>query len=103
LRVLAGLLFLFWLLPLAGDVPGLFGLGGWFDARGYREFSRLPIPVPHLFGWSVFYLAGTSTAALNAVYWLLVASVLLFTLGVAPRLTGVLTWVAVVSCTANPV
>src|SRR5262249_16802256 len=38
----------------------------------------------------------------SSVYWGSVAVLLLFTLGVATRLTGVLTWVAVVSFTANP-
>jgi hypothetical protein len=102
LRVLAGLLFLFWLLPFAGDHAALFGLGGWFDATAYREASRLPELPPHLFGWSVVYLCGTNPVALGAVYWLSVAAIALFTLGLWTRLTGVLTWVAVVSYTANP-
>jgi hypothetical protein len=101
LRVLGGLLFLLWLLPLAGHQEALFGLGGWFDAQGYREASRLSLP-PNTFGWSVVYLGGTNPVALTAIYWLSVAAILLFTLGVATRLTGVLTWVVVVSYTANP-
>src|SRR5262249_20889458 len=55
LRALAGLLFLFWLLPFAGDHQALFGLGGWFDATAYREASRLGDLPPHMFGWSVLY------------------------------------------------
>jgi hypothetical protein len=102
LRVLGGALFLFWLLPFAGDHQALFGLGGWFDAEAYREASRLRGLPPHEFGWSLTYLCGTSAAALTAVYWLSVVAILLFTLGLAPRITGVLTWVAVVSYTANP-
>ncbi len=101
LRVLAGALFLFWLLPFAGDPAALFGLGGWFDATAYREVSRLNILPPHEIGWSLVYLC-TNAVALTTLYWLSVVSILLFTLGLAPRLTGVLTWLAVVSYTANP-
>jgi len=55
LRVMVGLLFLFWLLPLAGEQQALFGLGGWFDATAYREASHLKELPPHLFGWSLAY------------------------------------------------
>ncbi len=102
LRVLGGALLLFWLLPFAGQHEAFFGLGGWLDATAYREASRLPGLPPHLFGWSLVYLCGTNAVALSVVYWLSVVSIVLFTLGLAPRVTGVLTWVAVVSYTANP-
>jgi hypothetical protein len=102
LRVLAGLLFLYWLLPFAGEQQALFGLGGWLDARAYGEASRLQGLPPHLFGWSVVYLCGTNAVLLSLVYWLSVAAIVLFTLGLWTRLTGVLTWVVVVSYTANP-
>lgn len=115
LRVLGGLLFLLWLLPFAGEHQNLFGLGGWFDYRAYRDVSqeatRLDLP-PHLFGWSLLYPWGSDPKwlgvvsdprFLGAVYWLSVAGAVLFTLGLWTRLTGVLTWVAVVSYTANPV
>jgi hypothetical protein len=103
-RVLAGLLFLFWLLPFAGQHQALFGLNGWFDARAYREWSRLPDLPPHLFSWSLVYLCGAdpSPVVLGAVYWGSIAAIALFTLGLWTRLTGVLTWVAVVSYTASP-
>jgi hypothetical protein len=104
LRVLAGLLFLFWLLPFAGEHQALFSLGGWFDATAYREWSRLPNLPPHSFGWSVLYLFGgnPSPAALAAVYWVSIAAIVLFTLGLWTRVTGVLTWVAAASYTASP-
>ncbi len=102
LRVLGGLLFLFWLLPFAGQVDALFGLNGWFDGRAYHEASRLPGVPPHLFGWSILYLCGTSPAAVTAVYWLSLAVLVLFTLGLWTRATGLLTYVVVVSFTANP-
>jgi hypothetical protein len=102
LRILSGLLFLYWLLPFAAEHQALFGLGGWFDGMAYREASRLPELPPHLFGWSVSYLCGSNAIALGAVYWVSIAAIVLFTLGICTRLTGVLTWVAVVSYTGNP-
>jgi hypothetical protein len=103
LRVLAGLLFLFWLLPFAGSYQSLFGRQGWFDALAYLEASRLPkeyLP-PHLFGWSL-YLLSDNPMFPGVVYWGSIVVLVLFTLGVATRLTAVLTWVVVVSHTANP-
>jgi len=100
-RVLTGLLLLYWLLPLAGSVDNLFGLSGLFDRQAYAEAARLPGGPPAPPGWSLLYLCG-SPAALHAVFWASVAVLALFTLGVATRLTGVLTWVVVASFTANP-
>jgi hypothetical protein len=102
LRVLGGIVFLYWLLPFAGDPQAFFGLGGWFDARAYAEASRLKELPPHLFTWSAAYWGGSNSTLLIALYWLSIAAIVLFALGVATRLTGVLTWAAVVSFTANP-
>jgi hypothetical protein len=102
LRVLSGMLFLVWLLPLAGQVEGFFGLAGWFDTAAYKDTSRLPELPPHLFSWSLTYACGTDPVPLKIVYWLSIAVITLFTLGLTTRLTGVLTWVAVLSFTANP-
>lgn len=102
LRVLGGLIFLCFLLPFAGDPQAFFGLSGWFDAQAYAEASRLSQLPPHLFSWSAAYWCGKNATLLVAVYWLSMAVVVLFTLGVATRLTGVLTWAAIVSFTANP-
>jgi len=104
-RLGAGLLFLLWLLPLAGSVEALYGFGGWFDATAYSDTVRLPpesAPVPPI-GWSLLYLVGDSPGALIAFYWLSVAVIALFTVGVYPRVTAVLTWLAVASFMANPV
>jgi hypothetical protein len=103
LRFLAGLVFLLWLLPLAPDRAALFGLGGWLDAQGYREASRLQELPPHLFSWSLTYLCGSDPVRLGVAYWASIGILVLFTLGVATRLTALLTWVVVVSFTANPV
>jgi hypothetical protein len=102
LRVLGGLVFLYWLLPFASDPQAFFGLGGWFDARAYTGASHLTELPPYLFSWSATYWCGNNPTLLLALYWLSIAAVALFTLGVATRLTGVLTWLSVVSFTANP-
>jgi hypothetical protein len=102
LRVLVGLLALAWLLPLAGQQEGLFGLGGWFDRSAYIEAAHLPAGPPQPLAWSVLYLCGSDATRLAAVYWASVAVLVLFTLGLWPRLLAVLSWVVVVSFTASP-
>lgn len=102
LRMLAGLLFLWWLLPFAGQLDAFFGLNGWFDLQAYREASRLPGGPPQPLGWSVLYLCGTNATLLTVAYWLSVAVLALFTLGVATRVTAVLTWIIVLSFIINP-
>lgn len=121
-RVLAGLLFLLFLLPLAGNLDGFYGLDGWFDLRAYKESRKMENDVrrfqqdPRAFqesgempdgpavplSWSALYLVASNSKALTAFYWLSVAVVVLFTLGVLPRLTAVLTWVIIVSFTTSP-
>lgn len=103
LRVLAGLLFLAWLLPFAGQVGAFFGPQGWFDLTAYHEWAEFRDAAPAPLGWSALYLCGPSPALLRAAYWLSVAVLALFTLGVATRVTAVLAWVIVVSFAANPV
>ncbi len=105
LRVLAGLVFLLWLLPFAGHVDTFFGLGGWFDQQAFREAAseaarfREEPPVPM---WSLLYLCGTNATAVQAVYWASVVVLVLFTLGLWPRVTAALTYVVVASFTATP-
>jgi hypothetical protein len=101
-RVLAGLLFLAWLLPFAGQEAALFGPQGWFDTQAYREAAHLPDGPPAPLGWSVLHACAAHPALVHAVYWLAIAALVLFTLGLGTRLTAVLTWVAVASFTANP-
>jgi hypothetical protein len=101
-RVLTGLLLLAWLLPLAGQADGLFGLYGWFDRQAYAEAARLLNEPLRPMGWSLAYLAGSTAQTLTALYWGSIAVLALFTLGVWTRVTGVLTWVIVISFTVNP-
>jgi hypothetical protein len=102
LRVGCGLLFLLWLLPLSGHLDELFGLRGWFDVQAYREAGRMPGGPPVYLGWSILYLCGTDSTSLHVVYWLSILVLSAFTLGLATRITSVLTWVIVVSFTASP-
>jgi hypothetical protein len=102
-RVLAGLLFLAWLLPLTGERHALFGLDGYFDATAYREASRLPPDTYMPFGWSLLYVFGKSATLLDTFWWGSLAVLTLFTLGIATRVTGVLTWLIIVSFLASPV
>src|SRR5262249_8009376 len=55
-RLVAGLVFLAWLVPLAGHVDALFGLDGWFDRQAYREAAHIAGGPPQPFTWSVLYL-----------------------------------------------
>lgn len=106
LRILSGLLFLVWLLPLAGQVENFFGLQGWFDVQAYRDLANLAERSPGAFpttSWSALYLAGANPATLKGLYWISIGIVVLFTLGLWPRVTSVLTWIVVASFTANPV
>jgi hypothetical protein len=103
LRVLAGLLFICWLIPLADQYQALFSLGGWLDRQAYIEASRLPGGPPAAINWSLLYLAGNNPALVTTLYCSAFVIFGLFALGVCPRLTGVLTWLLVVSFLANPV
>jgi hypothetical protein len=103
LRFLAGLLFAFWLLSLVGQQEALFGLEGWVDRKAYVAMSSLPEGPPNPLGWSFLYLAGSSASLLSLLYWGSIGILVLFTLGIATRVTAVLTWVVVVSFLANPV
>lgn len=101
LRVATGALLLYWLLPLSGNVEAFFGLQGWFDVAAYRDAARLTGD-RGLFQWSLVYLCGENMTLLRAAYWGSVAVVVLFTLGILPRLTAIATWAIVISFTANP-
>ncbi len=102
LRVLAGLLFLAWLLPFAGEIDNLFGLAGWFDRQAYADSARMFEDAPQQLGWSFLFALGGSPGLLRLAYWGSIAVLAGFTLGVAPRLTGLLSWVIVVSFSVNP-
>lgn len=101
-RVATGLVLLVWLLTLAPDAEGLFSLNGWFDRQAYVEGSRRGVEIPKPFSWSLLYLFGGNPTAFRAFYWGSVGVLVLFTLGLFPRVTAVLTWLATLSLTASP-
>lgn len=103
MRIFCGLLFLAWLLPFAGRHDEFFGMEGWFGREGYLQAMReggpgTPVPL----GWSILYLAEGNPGLLSAIYWGSLGILAAFAAGVATRITSVLTWVIVVSFTANP-
>jgi len=101
LRLMTGLLLLLLLLPLAGQADALFGLAGWIDREALQAAADPNEGLPPL-GWSVLYLAGDSAALIQVIYWASIVVVALFTLGLAVRVTAVLSWVVVVSFLSNP-
>jgi hypothetical protein len=102
LRVLTGAILIVWLASLANDVNAFFGLQGIFDHRAYLEASRLPGEAPKPISWSLVFLFGRSPQALQAFHAVALVVLLLFTVGIFPRITSILTWLVVVSFTANP-
>lgn len=106
LRFLAGVLFIYWLLPLGGDVDGLFGADGWFSRDAFKETRALrrteDDPGVALTTWSVLFACGENSTMLHVVYWSAIGIFGLFALGIATRVTGVLTWVMVGSFLLNP-
>jgi hypothetical protein len=101
-RFFAGLFFLASLLPFARHYAEMFGLGGWLDSQGYREMAKLPEGSPVPLSWSIYYLCGPNPVLLGIVFWSSIAVLVSFTLGIWTRLTSILTWIALVSATANP-
>jgi hypothetical protein len=117
LRFLTGILLIVWLITLAGHQQEFFGLGGWVDRESAARLKRAffdsdgkidPIVAANLQesyypGWSLFYLFNSSPTWVNALYWGSIVVFALFALGLWTRITGVLTWIMVVSFVANPV
>jgi hypothetical protein len=103
-RLLAGILFIAWLLPFAGQLDALFGLDGWFDLQAYGAAGRPDVAPaqPVSWNWSLLYLCGSNPMLLATAFWGSMVVLALFALGIWARLTSVLAWVIVVSFTANP-
>ena len=102
LRVLSGLLFCAWLLTLLGHQAAFFSVNGWIDREAIIEMQRQSNGPTIPLGWSIFFLAGADPTWFQGLYWGGLAVLALFTLGVATRLTGILSWIVVVSFLANP-
>jgi hypothetical protein len=124
-RVLGCLLFIAWLVPFAGDVDAFFGQQGWLDRKAYEETSKLEQQIRNVQAkvqrgeqpteadtaqgslptqeWSLLFLVWSDTTLLHTFYWGTLAVFLMFGLGLWTRVTGVMTWVLVMSYHANPV
>jgi hypothetical protein len=102
IRVLAGVLFIAWLLPLLGNSQALFGLEGWFDQQAYRQAARLRVEERPQFGWSILYLCGSNPLLLKGACAAAIVVFSLFTLGIATRLTAIASWAMVISFSSNP-
>ena len=53
--------------------------------------------------WSLLYMTASNPALLTVIYWSTIGVLVLFTLGIATRVTAVLTWVLLASFVNNPV
>jgi hypothetical protein len=102
LRIVAGFMFIAWLLPFAGNVEDLFSMQGWVDRQALLEISRAPEDATIPIGWSLLYLCQDNGLLVHVMYWAAIAIFTLFTLGLWTRITGVLTWVMVISFLASP-
>lgn len=118
LRVLSGLLFTFWLLSFAGHQRGFFAFDGWFDRQAFRQANQLPEGPPAPISWSILYLVGDGQVTLDTVifgtiaiqshvlletiYWSSIGILVLYTIGVATRITAVLAWVIVALFIGSP-
>jgi hypothetical protein len=121
LRVLAGLLFFCWLLSFVGHQKELFSMNGWIDAEALTDMQRPELQGPEIqraevlrpelrqhnqtsptLGWSIFYLAGADDGLFQTLYWGALGVFAAFALGIATRITSVLTWIIVASFLANP-
>ncbi len=98
---MSGLLFICWLLPFAGHESELFGLAGWFDRTAQLEMRDIQGAPPAAL-WSLTYLCGENATLISVLWWAALAVFLMFTLGLATRITSVLTWALVVSFVGNP-
>jgi hypothetical protein len=106
LRFLSSLLFIIWLITLAGHQEAFFGWGGWVDRQVYNASLRAAegsISQTDWSLWSLLYLFGSNSVWVNVVYWTAFVVFVLFGLGLWTRVTSVLTWVMVVSFLANPI
>lgn len=102
-RVLFGVTALVWFGSMLGHQRELFGLDGFVDMQAYRRLNGLGVeqtPLPPI-GWSPIFIARTGVA-LHGLYFGALAALALFTVGVATRVTGFLSWLAVVALTSNP-
>ncbi len=96
-RILTGLLLLSWLLAFAGRIEEMFSTQhGWIDQKAIVELSRLSTEVHQTPNWSLLYLCD-SVGGAAVLYWGTIGVIGLFTLGLATRITSILTWILTAS------
>lgn len=103
-RAVAALAFAWWLLSLWGYQTALLSLDGYLDEQAFRSLARLAERepnIPPLPEWTPLYFLGGG-ALFQVVYHGAIVVALAFALGIASRLTGVLTWLAAVTFTTHP-
>ncbi len=99
-RIVLGLVTLFWLWSFHGQIDALFGQQGLVSATakttlaGQNEGVELPRTQWSPANWM-------STSAIHVVYWLGIVATLLFTVGVATRWTSLIVLFAAATFTSN--
>lgn len=101
-RFLLGVVILYWLASIGGQYRALVGLDGWLDRRGLVEVAQLPSAESRPLGWSPAYLARPGWL-LTPLYFAGLLAAILFTLGIATRVTGIATWLTVITFSTSPV
>lgn len=104
LRVLFGIIGIVWLMSYLGHVNEFFGFDGWFDRAAFIEIGELAETQrqPQNQSWSLLYLVAHDATLLTVFYWCSILVLTLFTLGICTRLTSILSWLVIVSFSANP-
>ena len=101
IRFLVGLLLVAWLLPFAGHLEEFFTARGWLDEQAFEQAAQLTGGdfTPNS---SLLDVLGKNSTSLTATYWVSLAILAAFALGILPRITAILAAVVVASFTANP-
>jgi hypothetical protein len=96
------LLLLAWLWSFAFNYQEAVGREGWLDSIGYDAARRLPADANVPESWARS-LVPSSPALLGTLYLAAIVNALLFTLGLATRVTAPLAWLTVITFTSNPI
>lgn len=105
-RMMIGGLIFTWLALFFGNYETLFSLEGMFDAQAFVEVQdqrTFPMGPPAQLNWSPVFLTRNNPQLFQYFCIGALAVTFLFTLGIAVRLTGILTWLVTVSFLINPV
>jgi hypothetical protein len=95
------LLLIAWLLPFAGHLQEFFSTKGWLDTKAFEQMERLT-GGDFVASKSVLDYLGNNPTLLTATFWISIAILASFTIGILPRINSILTAVIVASFTASP-